>query len=534
MTNEFDVIIIGGGITGAGTARDCSLRGLRVLLVERNDIATGATGRNHGLLHSGARYAVTDRESAAECIKENLILKQIARHCVDDTSGLFITLPEDDLSYQKTFTKACLAAGIKAEVIDPKEAVLMEPSVNPDIIGAVRVPDGSVDPFRLCASNMIDAKAHGTKVLVYSEVIEIIKDSDTVKGVKVLDHVTGVVSDYYAPVTVNAGGIWGHHIAHLAGAEIGMYPAKGALLIFAHRVNGMVLNRCRKPANADILVPGDTVCVIGTTSTRVPYEECDSVHVTPEEVDLLLSEGAKLSPCLTQTRILRAYAGVRPLVSADNDPTGRSISRGIVLFDHEKRDGIKGFLTITGGKLMTYRLMAEIASDAVCKKLSLISSCVTAKTPLPGSESGGIEDVAKKLWSVPSTVQKALVGRFGDRASQVEMDDDCKGSLVCECEEVSVSEVDTAIERLEVNNLVDLRRRTRVGMGTCQGELCACRAAGRLAKAKGSASKARRDLKSFINERWKGMYPVAWGETLRESAYTQWVYSESLGLNEEI
>ena len=279
---EYDVIVIGGGITGAGTARDCALRGLKVLLVERGDIATGATGRNHGLLHSGARYAVTDKESATECIEENMILKKIARHCVDDTSGLFITLPEDDLGYQATFVKACNAAGIKAEVLDPKEAIALEPSVNPSIIGAVRVPDGSVDPFRLCSANMVDAKLHGAKILVHSEVVGFIKEGDTVKGVKVLDHVTKSVSDYYSSVTVNAGGIWGHNIALMAGANIGMFPAKGALLIFAHRVNGVVLNRCRKPANADILVPGDTVCVIGTTSTRVPYEEFDGIRVTPD------------------------------------------------------------------------------------------------------------------------------------------------------------------------------------------------------------------------------------------------------------
>lgn len=230
--NEYDVIIVGGGITGAGTARDCALRGLRVLLIERFDIATGATGRNHGLLHSGARYAVTDQESATECIKENMILKKIARHCVDDTSGLFITLPEDDLAYQDTFVKACLAAGINAEVIDPEEAKRMEPSVNPSLIGAVKVPDGSVDPFRLCASNVFDAKIHGAKVLVYSEVIEFIKEQDTIKGVKVLDHHTGIVTDYYAPVTVNAGGIWGHHIAQMAGANISMFPAKGGIADF--------------------------------------------------------------------------------------------------------------------------------------------------------------------------------------------------------------------------------------------------------------------------------------------------------------
>ena len=136
---EYDAIIIGGGITGAGVARDCSLRGLKVLLVEKQDFTNGATGRNHGLLHSGARYAVNDAESAAECIKENMILRRIARHCVDETDGLFITLPEDDLSYQKTFVDSCQKAGIQAAIIDPEEARRLEPSVNPTLTAPVRV-----------------------------------------------------------------------------------------------------------------------------------------------------------------------------------------------------------------------------------------------------------------------------------------------------------------------------------------------------------------------------------------------------------
>lgn len=105
---HYDVIVIGGGATGAGTARDCAMRGLKTLLVERFDFTAGATGRNHGLLHSGARYAVTDQESATECIKENMILRRIARHCVDDTGGLFVTLPEDDLDYQHNFIECAI------------------------------------------------------------------------------------------------------------------------------------------------------------------------------------------------------------------------------------------------------------------------------------------------------------------------------------------------------------------------------------------------------------------------------------------
>ena len=351
-TQSFDVIIIGGGATGAGTARDCSRRGIKTLLLERFDISTGATGRNHGLLHSGARYAVTDKESAEECIKENMTLRKIASHCVEETDGLFLSLPEDDLSYQAKFVESCKQAGIRADIIDPKEALRLEPSANRDIIGAVRVPDGAVDPFRLTASNVMDAKLHGATILTYQEVIEIIREQNRVIGVKVQDHKTNEIKSYYATIVVNAGGIWGHNIAKLVDININMLPSKGALLIFGHRVNNIVLNRCRKPADADILVPGDTICLIGTTSSKVPFEEIDHMKVTPEEVDVLLREGEKMAPILAQTRILRAYAGVRPLVASDNDPSGRSVSRGIVLLDHATRDGLEGFITITGGKLM--------------------------------------------------------------------------------------------------------------------------------------------------------------------------------------
>ncbi len=383
---HYDVIIVGGGITGAGTARDCAMRGLSTLLVERFDFTNGATGRNHGLLHSGARYAVTDGESAEECIKENMTLRKIARHCVDETDGLFITLPEDDLAYQATFIAACNKAGIRAEAIDPKEAIRLEPAVNRDLIGAVRVPDGSVDPFRLTMANVFDARLHGADVLNYHEVVSLIKDGDRVVGVELYDHNTKQTKKAYCDIVINAAGIWGQKIAQMAGAAIGMFPAKGALLVYGHRVNNVVINRCRKPANADILVPGDTVCVIGTTSDRVPIDTVDDMKVTPEEVEVLMREGEKLAPSLATTRILRAYAGVRPLVAADNDPSGRNISRGIVCLDHETRDGIPGFISITGGKLMTYRLMAEWATDLACKKLNRKATCETATTPIAGSE----------------------------------------------------------------------------------------------------------------------------------------------------
>lgn len=533
MNNTYDVIIIGGGATGAGIARDCSLRGIKALLLERSDISTGATGRNHGLLHSGARYAVTDHESAEECIRENMILRKIAAHCVEETDGLFITLPEDSLEYQSVFVEACRKAGIRADVIDPKEALRLEPSANPDLIGAVRVPDGAVDPFRLTASNILDARTHGAEIRTYTEVMELLREQNRIIGVSAYDHRNKCNLKFYAQVIINAGGIWGHGIAAKAGITVNMLPAKGALLIFGHRINHMVLNRCRKPADADILVPGDTISLIGTTSSKIPYDQIDNMIITPDEVDILLREGEKLAPQLATTRILRAYAGVRPLVASDNDPTGRTVSRGIVLLDHATRDGMEGFITITGGKLMTYRLMAEWATDLVCKKISNSQKCRTAELPLPGSAEKR-KDVEKKILDKPVAQRRSAISRHGDQAVNIESRTSIQKSLVCECEEVSIGEVEYALEKLSVNNLVDLRRRTRIGMGTCQGELCACRAAGIMGRRDPiCARKAKADLVSFLNERWKGMEPIAWGDTLRESEYTTWVYESVCGLSDE-
>lgn len=530
---EYDAIIIGGGATGAGIARDCALRGLNVVLVERHDIATGATGRNHGLLHSGARYAVTDSESARECISENRILKRIARHCIESTGGLFITLPEDSLEFQATFLNACEQAGIVAKAIDPRDALRIEPGVNPALIGAVTVPDGTVDPFRLTAANMLDAREHGAHILTGHEVIGLLRDGATVHGVRLINKHTHETVELRARVVVNAAGIWGQRIAEYAALNIRMFPAKGSLLILDHRINQQVINRCRKPADADILVPGDTISLIGTTSMHINYDEIDDNRVTAQEVDTLIREGEKLAPAMATTRILRAYAGVRPLVACDDDPSGRNVSRGIVLFDHADRDGLEGFITITGGKLMTYRLMAEWATNAVCQKVGNTQPCTTATLPLPGSRESQ-ESTIQRIISLPAPLRGSVVYRHGDRVPGWIGDNRLHRSLVCECEAVTAGEVQYAVENLNVHNLLDLRRRTRVGMGTCQGELCACRAAGLLPRFHASdASQSLSQLSDFLNERWKGVQPIAWGDALRESELTRWVYQGLCGLQKE-
>ncbi|MDE1211184.1 anaerobic glycerol-3-phosphate dehydrogenase subunit A [Vibrio aestuarianus] len=528
---ETDVVIIGGGATGTGIMRDCALRGINCILLEKDDIASGTTGRNHGLLHSGARYAVTDPESAKECIQENQILKNIARHCVENTDGLFITLPEDDLNFQSTFIQKCSEAGIATEQLSAKEALRLEPHVNPNLISAVKVPDGTLDPFRLCASNVLDAKEHGARIFNKTIVTSLIRQGDTILGVRCLQLNTHQQYEIFAKEVINAAGIWGQNICEYADLNIKMFPAKGSLLILDYRINNLVINRCRKPSDADILVPGDTISLIGTTSEHIDYDQIDNLHVTEKEVDVLLAEGAKLAPIMANTRVLRAYAGVRPLVSVDDDGSGRNISRGIVLLDHQQRDGLKGLTTITGGKLMTYRLMAEWATDLVAKKLGNTTACETHTRPLPGSHETPKQ--VKKTASIAKPIYESAIYRHGERAKNFLTDDVKSQAIICECEMVTAGEIEYAIKQLDVNNLVDLRRRTRLGMGPCQGELCSYRAAS-LFNEYGNVSgqQSSQLLVEFLEERWKGIKPIFWGDALREAEFSYWIYEGLFGAND--
>ncbi|MDG3085965.1 anaerobic glycerol-3-phosphate dehydrogenase subunit A [Vibrio hannami] len=525
---ETEVIIIGGGATGTGIMRDCALRGIDCILLEKDDLASGTTGRNHGLLHSGARYAVTDQHSAKECIQENMILKKIARHCVEDTEGLFITLPEDDINFQDTFVESCQSAGIETQRLTPKEALMLEPNTNPELLGAVKVPDGTLDPFRLCASNVLDAKEHGARLFSHSIVTSLIREGDQVIGVNCMNVRTKLPFQVFAHEVINAAGIWGQNICEYADLNIKMFPAKGSLLILDYRINNLVINRCRKPADADILVPGDTIALIGTTSEHIDYDQIDDLHVTADEVDVLLEEGAKLAPIMNNTRVLRAYAGVRPLVAVDDDGSGRNISRGIVLLDHQERDGLKGLTTITGGKLMTYRLMAEMATDTVAKKLGNTKECETHIKPLPGSNETPKQ--VKRTASIAKPVYESAIYRHGERAMSFLSEQPKSQAIICECEMVTAGEIEYAIKKLDVHNLVDLRRRTRLGMGPCQGELCTYRAAS-LFKEYGDISghESGQLLVDFLEERWKGIKPIFWGDALREAEFSYWIYEGLFG-----
>lgn len=386
MTIETDVLIIGGGATGVGVARDAAMRGLGVVLVERSGLAEGTTGRYHGLLHSGGRYVVQDPRAAAECVAENRILRRIAAGCIEESGGLFVTTPWDDVGYADRFLAGCGSCGVPVEEISAGDARRREPRLNPDISRAFVVPDAAMDAQKLVSANARSAIAHGGKVLTQHRVTSIVRRGDEIRGAVLVNELTNEVSSIAASVTVNAGGAWAGQVAVMGGIEnVEIVPNRGVMIATDRRLARAVVNRCGMPGDGDILVPLRGSSVMGTT--HAPADSPDDVHVSDAEVEQLLDQGERLVPGFRRCHMIRVWAGVRPLlrdVKPHNGQGSREITRAHALLDHRRRDGVDGFVTITSGKATTYRLMAEDAVDLVCLRLGLYRPCRTALESLPG------------------------------------------------------------------------------------------------------------------------------------------------------
>jgi glycerol-3-phosphate dehydrogenase len=506
---ETEVLVIGGGSTGAGVARDAAMRGFKTVLVERRDLADGTTGRYHGLLHSGGRYAVKDPEAAKECVVENAILRRIASDSIEDTGGLFVVTPWDDPAFGDPFLKGCRATGVPVEEIPVAEALRREPRLHPGISRAFTVPDASLDPWKLVWSCARSAQEHGAQILLYHRVVGLERDGDRVTGVVVSNDLSGEEVRIRTDVVVNAAGAWAGEIAEMAGCRVAVVPGKGIMIAMNHRLVHTVINRCKPPADGDILVPIRTVSVIGTTDMRVV--DPDELEVTQPEVDEMLDEGERLVPGFREGRALRVWIGARPLFSPEEVDDTREVTRSHALLDHRTRDGIDGFVTITGGKATTFRLMAEVAVDTVCSQLGVERPCRTHEDPLPDSEDGRLYELGARL-------------RAREPVPQSE-------EIICECELVTRQRLEDAMKRRRTANLDDIRRTLRLGMGPCQGGFCIYRATGILhAVERLDSSAANAALLSFLQERWKGVHPVLYGDQLRQARLDDWIFQGLLGV----
>jgi glycerol-3-phosphate dehydrogenase len=373
-------IVIGAGFTGVAVAYDLAQRGFDVTVVERGPIVNGTSGRTHGLLHSGARYAVEDQESAIECIDENLLLRKIVPQVIEPNGGLFVAINESDMAYRNDFIKGCAECHIEIEELSRETVLRIEPHLNPNTITAFRVPDGTFDPLRLALAFAASAQNLGAKFRLFSEVEGFLKnDSGNVTGIRIMDRTKTKPVEIGADIVVNAAGAWSGQIAALAGDEtIPIKPTPGVMVTYNKRLCNLVINRLNEPGDGDIIVPQRQMVTVGTTSFEA--EDLDYIPVFEDQVKLMLERGMALIPDIQYADERGAFMASRPLV--DSGLKGRSLARTFKCFDHKESAGIDGLVTITGGKATTLRLMAEKTADLVCEKLGVSAECQTAQTPL--------------------------------------------------------------------------------------------------------------------------------------------------------
>ena len=535
VKDKATVVIVGGGATGVGILRDLSMRGIDALLIEKLDMVNGASSRYHGLLHSGARYAVRDQEAAKECIEENTILRRIGKSCVEATMGMFVQVEGDDPDFVQPWLDGCAASGIKTRELSKEEAWATVPNLSRKLVCAYEVPDGAIDGFRMSWQNLQSAARYGGRYKTYTEIIGINIESGAVKSISVRDNVTHEEYEIECQILVNAAGPWAGKVAQLAGLDCNVSPSKGTLIAFNQRITSHVVNRLRKPSNGDIFVPHGSITILGTSSITI--EDPEDTSTSWDEVEELMKTGEGVFEHLRDYRILRVFAGSRPLYVPKGAEGGRNASRGFVTIDHEVEDGLKGMMTICGGKFTTYRLMAEKFCDVLAPKLNNTAKCRTAEEDLVPEVTEADKKKARQYfpsYGVSLAATRLGVEKFADVVKTLESDPESR-EVICECENVTLAEIKAIANESTSHSVADVRRRTRLGMGTCQGNYCALRAAAvanKFFKNKlDDCSNSLSDMKNFLQARWKGITPVMAGKTLREAEMTRGMYEVLFNVN---
>jgi glycerol-3-phosphate dehydrogenase len=409
----------------------------------------------------------------------------------------------------------CRKCGITATPLDASEARDMEPSLSENLIAAYSVDDATIDPFKLSLENIAHAQQLGTRLLRHTQLMGFEMSNNRIQRARLKDWSTGKILYIEADVIVNAAGAWAGKIARLAGETIPMVYSKGTMLVTKDRLAGNVINRMRQATDGDILVPGGTVSIIGTTSERV--DSPDVIYPEVHEVDSIIEKGAEMIPALANTRFMRAYCGVRPLIKRDGTGDDRSVSRGFELIDHSEKSGrVENLITITGGKLTTFRLMAERAANRVCRHLKVATSCSTQTVPLP--------DTVAARWTEPG-----LAPNFWVRKQ--EPDD----KLLCECEMVPQSVVEEIVASVKrqggETRLQSIGLRSRVGKGPCQGTFCSQRVVAHLYNHEHlSGDRGTTELRNFLRERWRGQQPLLWDASLAQAELMEAMHCGFFGL----
>ncbi|RJO69842.1 glycerol-3-phosphate dehydrogenase/oxidase [Nocardia panacis] len=464
---QVDVLVIGGGVTGAGAALDAAARGLRTVLVERHDLAFGTSRWSSKLVHGGLRYLASGQVGIAHesAVERGILMRRTAPHLVRPLPQLVPLLPQIRPS-QRTLIRAGFVAGDalrrsagtppallpRARRVAAAEALRLAPTVRrAGLRGGLQAWDGQlVDDARLVVALARTAAAAGATVLTRVEAIAVQGNSATLR-----DTLTGATLDLRAGAVVNATGVW----ADTVDESIELRPSRGTHLVFDAAAFGGLTASLTVPVPGSIsrfvfALPAPHGRVyLGLTDEDAPGPIPDEPKPSESEIDFLLDTiNQALREPLTRGDIRGSFAGLRPLLKTAEDSTA-DISR-----KHAVLHSPSGIITIVGGKLTTYRRMAEDAIDAAVARVGIAAGpCRTRRLPLVGAVSGAARD---RL-----AIPPLLIERYGSAASVVLSADPSSREPVAPGIDVTAAEFAYGISHegaLTPEDLLD--RRTRIGL----------------------------------------------------------------------
>ncbi|MEM3851772.1 MAG: FAD-dependent oxidoreductase [Methanomassiliicoccales archaeon] len=363
------VLVIGAGSSGLFTSLDLATRGMDVTLIDRSTVGAGTSWRFHGVLHSGARYAVSDAPAARECNTEASVLRKIASHCIEETGGMYVALSKDDVAYGEKLLDALEKLRIRHLRINGKEAIEGEPNLSRDTREGILVPDGVLKGGMFLCSLVITAMQNGVTILPRTQVSEFHSNrKDGIVSV-VLSGSDGRKRKLGVDAVVCCTGPWTAHVLKGFGVRLRVLQAAGAMVVIEGRHTFKVISRMRPPSDGDIVVPYGWQSIVGTTSEIV--RNPDRFVLRRNAINRLLKEASAMLPSVSASRLVRCFHSVRPLIhegGAGN--AGRSATRDFNI-ESEAEGEKSNLISVIGGKMTTSRLVGEKAADAVCKKLGV-------------------------------------------------------------------------------------------------------------------------------------------------------------------
>ncbi len=496
---ELDVLVIGGGVVGAGCALDAVSRGLDVGLVEARDLASGTSSRSSKLIHGGLRYLeMLDFALVKEALTERgLLLDRLAPHLVHPVPFLY---PLTRRLWERPYVGAGMilydtmgvVGGTTRGVphhhhLSRKGALARFPSLRPDaLVGGIQYWDGQVDDARHTMMVARTAAGLGAKVVTRTEVTSLDRVGPRVVGAHVVDLESGTEYQVRAKVVVNATGVWTDETQRLAtdSTELQVRASKGVhLLVPRDRMDGEVGLILRTETSVLFVIPWGRHWIIGTTDTDW---DLDLAHpaASKADIDYLLERVNRvLIRPLTHRDIEGVYAGLRPLLSGESEATSK-LSR-----EHQVSTPVPGLVVVAGGKYTTYRVMAADALDAAAKGIGgQVPASTTDRLPLLGAEGyralvNGKERLARASGLAVTTIEH-LLGRYGSLTLDLlalVADRPELGEPLIGAEEYLAAEVVYAAAAEGALHLEDiLTRRTRISIETSDRGVKAARAAAEL------------------------------------------------------